>query len=141
MDPVKSHNIFAFGAVAITFLVGCAMQGPVPPQQISPEMNALLETKQDQKCKSYGAVPGTDAYTNCRLKLADDARSDEKQQQAWAAQQQAEEAQRRAAAIKSLGEVFEPPPPDPNKVNTKCVSERKSNGSIETECKQRTATY
>jgi len=141
MNHVTSRNIFLLGAFAVTLLAGCAMQGPVPPQQISPEMNALLEIKQDQKCKSYGAVPGTDAYTNCRLKLADNARSDEKQQQAWAAQQQAAEAQRRAAAIKSLGEVFEPPKPDPNKVNTKCVSVRQSNGSVETECKQRTATY
>ena len=42
---------------------------PNDPRLHPPEEQNLLDSKDDERCKSFGAKLGTDAYVNCRLKL------------------------------------------------------------------------
>jgi hypothetical protein len=49
---------FAIAAIAVASLAGCAS-----PQQ--------LGAQDDSACQSYGAIPGTPAYSDCRLRLAE----------------------------------------------------------------------
>lgn len=52
-------------AIAATFLfaalAGCANHEPDPSQ---------LAIRDDAQCQSYGAKPGSDAYVQCRVSLA-----------------------------------------------------------------------
>ena len=36
---------------------------------VSPEMQKLLDAKDDKRCQQIGAKPGTDVYVTCRLQL------------------------------------------------------------------------
>lgn len=38
-------------------------------QNVSPEMAKLVDARDDQRCQKLGAVPNTEVYINCRLKL------------------------------------------------------------------------
>lgn len=61
-------------------LSGCSAFEPAPP----PDYNAI----DDSQCRSFGAKPGTDIYTNCRMQLA--------------SQREGEMAQRRTLATQYL---------------------------------------
>lgn len=47
--------------VLLTALAGCASHDPDPAQ---------IAVNQDAQCQSYGAKPGSDAYVQCRVNLA-----------------------------------------------------------------------
>lgn len=49
-------------------------------QKVSPAMAKLLDTRDDKRCKKLGALPNTEAYVTCRLKLQEMAQDE------WAAQ-------------------------------------------------------
>jgi len=36
---------------------------------VAAEERSIKESADDQKCRSYGAKPGTDTYVNCRAQL------------------------------------------------------------------------
>jgi hypothetical protein len=38
-------------------------------EKVAAEELFAKESLDDQKCKSYGAIPGSDAYVNCRVQL------------------------------------------------------------------------
>ena len=65
--------------LALLALFGCTS---LPP----PATPAQIATTQDEQCRSYGAVPGTDAYVNCRGMLAQQAGQAEMQKRAAIAQ-------------------------------------------------------
>lgn len=56
--------------VVAILAVSLSLGGCLTSEQLIAERNA----KDDQKCQSYGARPGTDAYVNCRAQL-DSART------------------------------------------------------------------
>lgn len=63
------------------FLVAL-LSGAVTPvaQNISPEMQKLIDVRDDQRCQKLGALPNTEPYITCRLKLQEMAQTQ------WAAQ-------------------------------------------------------
>lgn len=56
--------------VVAILAVSLSLGGCLTDEQLIAERNA----KDDQKCQSYGARPGTDAYVNCRAQM-DSART------------------------------------------------------------------
>lgn len=56
--------------VLVILAFSLSLSGCLTSEQLVAERNA----KDDQKCQSYGARPGTDAYVNCRAQL-DSART------------------------------------------------------------------
>lgn len=67
--------LIAVGAMAV--LAGCGS---------NPEREARINAMYDQKCRSYGAVPGSQAYFYCRMTLE---REDNAASQAYGRQMQA----------------------------------------------------
>lgn len=90
------------------WLGGCVTDEP-PPMQISPALAAAIESQDEQKCLKLGAQPGTEAYTNCRLKLQEFRRQDEANQQAAFERQQ----DRKRQAFEDLGNALGKPTPLP----------------------------
>lgn len=50
----------AFIAVVCTFLAGCGA---------SKQAQERLSSDEDAQCRSYGAMPGTPSYYDCRMRL------------------------------------------------------------------------
>lgn len=115
-------------------------------QDVSPEMAKLIEARDDKRCQKLGALPSTDAYVTCRLKLQEMA------QEQWAAQNlemqelnlaaQEQEQNARAAASQYLlnfsHDLLTPPPrpvAPPIPVTTHCTSEI-IYGRVQTVCRQ-----
>ena len=54
---------------SIVFMLSfCLVRGAFA-QNASPEMQKLLDARDDARCRSFGAKPGTSVYVNCRLKM------------------------------------------------------------------------
>lgn len=91
---------FAFGAIALA-LTACS-QSPVE-----------LAAARDAECQSYGAKPGSDAYVECRARLAQAATQ--------------ADATRRAAIVQSLADKPKPEPyqivKPPVRTQTNCTSD------------------
>lgn len=96
--------------IAATFffaaLAGCANHEPDPAQ---------MAAKNDAQCQSYGAKPGSDAYVQCRVALANQ-------------QRQANEARRQRALQILMNQQGQKPQqphmmqPVPAKQQTNCIS-------------------
>ena len=96
-------------------------------------MQQLLDAKDDAKCKSFGAKPGTDTYVNCRLQLQQMKVQSLSNNQAAAQAAAQQDAQNRAAVIQKLMNwqaaqpIYQPPPvyqmPVPRQ-STNCTSNR-----------------
>jgi hypothetical protein len=57
-------------AIAVTLiLTGC--QSSQQQAENAAAARARIDAAHDAKCQSYGAKPGTDAYVNCRVQLAE----------------------------------------------------------------------
>jgi len=56
-------------AVALFVLSGCTEL-----QNYYAERDAAIAARQDNTCKSFGVMPGTDGYLQCRLFLIREAR-------------------------------------------------------------------
>ncbi|MDP1700228.1 MAG: hypothetical protein Q8L53_04600 [Aestuariivirga sp.] len=65
---------------ATTFLVVTLSPTALMAQNVSPEMAKLIDARDDQRCQKLGALPNTEAYITCRLKLQEMAQAN------WAAQ-------------------------------------------------------
>jgi hypothetical protein len=100
----------AFVAFICTILASCAN---------SAERAAALDAKQDATCRSYGATPGTDSYTQCRLSL----NAQQQQQQAailgMAIQNNQVMAAQQAQQQQNLRAVVQPLPPS---TQTNCAT-------------------
>lgn len=62
-----------------TGLTGCA--NPETRQAQAQAAQAAAEQKDDSQCRANGVVPGSEAYNQCRAKLADARAADEALQQ------------------------------------------------------------
>jgi hypothetical protein len=106
--------IAIFSALA---LAGCESQTELNQRA------AALEAQQDSTCRSWGAQPGTEAYTNCRVQLA---QMEEQRRAAVLQAYQANRANRQPA--------LEPPTQTRLPETTRCTSQRIGN-QVETVCR------
>lgn len=65
---------------ATLFLTVTLSPAALVAQTVSPEMAKLIDARDDQRCQKLGALPNTEAYITCRLKLQEMAQAQ------WAAQ-------------------------------------------------------
>ena len=118
-----TRGIFVFISRHQWFLSGCV--------RASPEQVAAM---QEQKCRSFGAQPGTQAYMACRMQLEHQVHEDRMQDRALL-----------SAALNSDGPFhFEPAPafpagpmaPGPNWNNNslRCQTRNTGLGQSETNC-------
>ena len=122
--------------VFCVFLGACTQ--PIERANISPEMQRLLSERQAKRCDNFGFKPGTNAYANCQMQMAQQDRQSEMQQQALAQQQEANIRAQRMAMAKAMQEIkINPIPlPSPAPQATRCQSVRNYDGSITTDCRQ-----
>ena len=123
-----------------TFFLAIVVSPATPiAQNISPEMAKLIDARDDQRCQKLGAIPGTETYITCRLKLQEMA------QAKWAAQNIQLQQQLQNAQATQNQPVMLPPPiqpyilPPPTHYqlpsSTNCISQVIGN-QIQTNCQQ-----
>lgn len=120
--------------IIVVMLGGCASPS-VYPTPTTPEMTRLIAARDDEKCKELGAVPGTDAYANCRLKLEEFKHAQAMKTQEYAQRDADRKRQADADAISQLTKVKTPPLQIPKTTTTQCDSNPDMFGNVSTTCR------
>ena len=127
-----SRNFMLFYAVILSVMLS---PNALVAQNVSPEMAKLIDARDDQRCQKLGALPNTDVYITCRLKLQEMAQAN------WAAQNmQLQRQNEQMAQPPIMFPVFKPyilpvPPRMQMPKRTNCTSQVIGN-QLQTNCQE-----